>query len=695
MNLAVALTLSATTPVLTHAAEVTLNQVEVSANATQQPSEKTGLYRVSSSNSATLLDLPLSETPQTVSVVTRAQMDDFKLDNIDEVLGNTTGVTVEKAETERTYYTARGFDITNFKVDGVGVPFTSGHQMGDMDTAIYDRIDVVLGANGLTSSTGNPSATIDFVRKRPTPEFEASAGVLYGSWNTRRIDADISSPLNSEGTIAARVVIARQEGDSYLDRYEPAKTVFYGVIEAYLSYQTVLTMGYSYQKNDADGAMWGALPLLHSNGTPTDYAVNTNTAADWSYWDSQDQRVFAELNHTFSNNWQWKTTLGYNQLKSDGALFYVYGNPDQHTGEGLFSYPSLYNSNNRQALMDSNLSGQFALAGREHEFIVGASASRSTLSDISHYGQGIGTSLTPSGAFDGSYPMPSFDASTDGSDYTDVRKSIYAATRLHLADDLKLLLGANYTYSDSSGTAYGVNHQSNAHATTPYIGLVYDLSQNLSLYGSYTEIFNPQYKTDASGTVLEPVEGKSYELGIKGDFFAQKLNASAAVFKVEQNNSAELAGYIGSQAYYKGIDAASQGLEMQLAGELADGWQASMGATALSIKNELGATVKTYVPKQTVRISTTYQLPQLKALKIGASVNWQSQTSYHSADGNFTQPSYAILNLMARYDVNKQLSVTANLNNVTNQKYISSLYWAPQAFYGAPINGSISVNWKY
>jgi outer membrane receptor for ferric coprogen and ferric-rhodotorulic acid len=105
-----------------------------------------------------------------MSVVTHAKMEDFNLNTINDVLANTTGVTVEKVETNRTYYTARGFDITNFQMDGIGVPMTYSLQYGDIDMAMFDRVEIVRGANGLSSSTGNPSATVNFIRKRPTDD---------------------------------------------------------------------------------------------------------------------------------------------------------------------------------------------------------------------------------------------------------------------------------------------------------------------------------------------------------------------------------------------------------------------------------------------------------------------------------------------------------------------------------------------
>ncbi len=690
---AVAETLAVAPPARTEV-PVELPAVTVSADSGgQAPTEMLDTYTIKKSGSASRLSLSPRETPQAMSVATHARMADFKQDSINDVLAGINGVTVEKVETNRTYYTARGFDITNFQFDGVGVPMTYGLQYGDIDSAMFDRVEVVRGANGLTSSTGNPSATVNFIRKRPTEDFQASAGVTLGSWDTKRLDVDVSGPLNEAGTVSGRMVAAHEDGHSYLDRYQPSKNVFYGVVDARLSDVSLLTLGFSQQKTHGKGAMWGALPLSYGDGAATHYDVGASTSADWSYLDTTEQRAFAEFSRQLGGGWQWKSTLGYNRFTSDSALFYVYGKPDKTTGGGLYAYPSLYDSVNSEAFFDSNLTGRYRLGGREHELNAGVALSRSSLDDVSHYGQGIGTELFGSQAFDGSFARPAFDARVDGSSYTDKRKTVYAASRLNLSDGVKLLVGANYTQAESTGYSYGASHRLDQSAASPYAGLVVDISDNLSVYASHAGIFNPQTKTDASGATLAAARGKSDELGVKGEFFQRKLNASLSVFRVEQNNIAEQAGYVGAQAYYRGIDAKSQGVEFELAGELARNWQASFGIVSQRINGDGGEAVRLYVPRTQLRASTTYRLPQLERLKLGASLNYQSSTRYKDA-AMASQGGYAVLNLMASYDVDKHLTLSANLNNVTNRKYLSSVYWE-QAYYAAPANGSVSVKWKY
>lgn len=186
---------------------------------TGQRSEGTDSYGVKTQRTATRLPLSQRETPQSVSVVTRAQIEDFQLNDVNALLATVPGVNVLAGETDRVYYSARGFDIQTFQIDGIGLPFSFGIQTGSIDTAIYDRVEVVRGAPGLLSPTGNPSAVINFIRKRPYRELHATASAQYGSFDNKRIDADVSVPLTADGSIRARAVGALLDTDSYLDRY--------------------------------------------------------------------------------------------------------------------------------------------------------------------------------------------------------------------------------------------------------------------------------------------------------------------------------------------------------------------------------------------------------------------------------------------------------------------------------------------
>jgi outer-membrane receptor for ferric coprogen and ferric-rhodotorulic acid len=100
------------------------------------------------------------------------------------------------------------------------------------------------------------------------------------------------------------------------------------------------------------------------------------------------------------------------------------------------------------------------------------------------------------------------------------------------------------------------------------------------------------------------------------------------------------------------------------------------------------------MPRRLLRLSATYQVPALPQLRVGASANWQDDIYRDEGTAVIRQPSYATLGLMARYDIDRQLSVAVNVNNVADKKYLTSLYWS-QAYYAAPRNASVTLNWKY
>ncbi|EOR09184.1 iron complex outermembrane recepter protein [Acinetobacter genomosp. 15BJ] len=227
-----------------------LPTIKVQASQDSNASEKTKAYTIKNSSSATKLDIEAKETPQTINVVTRQQIEDFGLTSSRDVLNNTPGVTVNSLETERSVYMARGFEISNILVDGVGFPSSEwNYNDTNPDSYFYDRIEVIKGADALTNAFGDPSATINYIRKRPTKEFQANAGLSYGSWDTQRYEADASGSLSPNGAVRGRVSGFQQTGDSNLDRYSSEKNGIAGILEADLGDSTLLTVGASQEKN--------------------------------------------------------------------------------------------------------------------------------------------------------------------------------------------------------------------------------------------------------------------------------------------------------------------------------------------------------------------------------------------------------------------------------------------------------------
>ncbi|HSX54282.1 MAG TPA: TonB-dependent receptor plug domain-containing protein, partial [Sphingomonas sp.] len=149
--------------------------------------------------SATGLSLTLRETPQSITVIDNQRIQDFALTNTGTLLEQVVGLNVQRYDSDRTMFTARGFDVSNVQVDGIGTPLRFNIQFGEMDTLFFERIEVIRGASGLTTGVGNPSATINYIRKRPTRERGLYLGAHVGSYDAWRIEADANVPLNDSG----------------------------------------------------------------------------------------------------------------------------------------------------------------------------------------------------------------------------------------------------------------------------------------------------------------------------------------------------------------------------------------------------------------------------------------------------------------------------------------------------------------
>ena len=681
-----------------------LGEVEVierSGNIT----EKSGSYTISSMNSATKMNLSILDTPQSVSVVTREKMNDFSLNTINDVLHQVPGITVELREPNRAKFTARGFAISNLQMDGLSLPLDAEYTMGGVATEIFDHIEVTKGATALTSGAGDPSASINLIRKRPTKEAQHSVDVSLGSWNNKKIMVDSSDSINEN--FRARIVASYEKSDSYLDRYNFDNNLFYAIFEADLSDDTLLSFGFSRYQNNTNEGPWGSLPLYYTNGNATSYDVSKNTSSDWSFWDTTKSEAFIQIDQNLKNDWKLQSVFKHNTHKERSNLFYMYGTPTQGDESGLKASQSDYSIDVKENLFDLSVNGPFTLANREHEAVIGVSIAQSSIIKDSLNADN-GYPIIPNfGTWNGSIDKPNFITNSKPSaDFTNKQIAIYAASNINITDSLSLLLGSRISNWETKGYSYknSVNSK-DKNVLTPYAGIVYKLNDNQSIYASYTTSFKPQEKIDANFKQIEASEGKNYELGTKATFFDGALNGTFSLFKTKQKNVASKGAKIsGIQTYDVDEGLESKGFEVELVGEIYKNLNLSFGYTNLRIKDLDDNVAKTYIPQETIKISTSYNFESLPALKIGTSLRWQDDIYRNqklATQGPKTgemivskQKAYTIIDIMSSYKISKNVSTSFNIKNITNKKYYSSLYWA-QGSYGAPRSYHFNLKWTF
>lgn len=682
------------------AAAQTLPTVQVTANQLGTVTEGSGSYTPGTIATATRLVLSPRQTPQSISVITRQEMNDFGLNGIDDVMKVTPGISIVTYDSERTEYYARGFAVQNFQYDGIPMARDSAYSAGNTlsDTAIYDRIEVLKGATGLLTGMGDPGATINLVRKKPTRTPAGSVTLGAGSWDSYRADVDVGGPLTGSGRVRGRAVAAYQDKQSNVDHYQRSNEVFYGILETDIGDSTLLTVGADYQDSDPKGSSWGGIPLLDSAGKFNRMPRSFNNGARWSRWGQYARTGFATLEHTFGNDWVAKLQLNHQVNGYDASLGAAAGgNPDPVTGEGVSMWLGQYIGKTTSNAADLYVSGRFEWFGRQHELVVGGSVSRKRWVNNGYSPQpGYVSDVADYYAWTGDVPEPDWQWSY-GDNQVTRESGAYVVGRFDLADPLKLILGsriANYTSPDTDESGVVV----------PYAGVVYDLSRTVSVFASYSTIFKPQGNQDEQGRVLDPLEGRSYEAGLKAEFYEGRLNASAAVFQLEQDNYAQPTGgrTPGGGIAYEGLmGVRTRGYELEISGQLAPGWQVQ-GGYAHKIARQQSTKVSTLEPEDQFSVHSTYRLTGAgQGWSVGGGARWQGSTFgtiTHPATGGSqvhrTEP-YWLLDAMARYQFNDQLSATVNVNNLLDKRYYTIFSWYSTYTWGEPRNVRLTLNYRF
>ena len=692
-------------------------KVSTTSRATTAPEriEEMRVNGEATKNTASMrLPFTVRELPQSVSEISREMIELASMTDMDDLMMNVTGVNVSLYDTQRPLYFSRGFQITDFQVDGI--PTYSGSTNQEYDTALYERVEVIRGANGLLSGVGTPSATVNLVRKRPTKEFAASVAASLGSWDRQRGVVDVSTPLTEGGALRSRFVVAYQDSDSFRDRYREDKTAVLGVIEGDVGENTTLAVGYQNQDNNPEGTIWGTIPIFAADGSVAQLPVSSSFAPEWTEWQRESSTVFADLEHRFNEEWKLRASVSRTEGEVFSLRVYATGFPDIETGEGLTLLGAVGAGEDTRDSIDLYLTGTYDLFGRNHTLVAGANAY-----EIESVTPGF-TSLASwsypvpdAWNYDGQAPLPTYSRTGSFRTATTEQFGVYVANRFSLTDALSAVVGARVTSwetgtdnFDTTGAfvnttgSFEVNDE-----LTPYVGLVYDINQTYSLYASYTDIFNPQNYKDKDNNLLEPVLGSNAEVGLKAEYLGGKLILSTALFTTKQDNYAvrdmtqpENSLPDGSSAYI-GVDGTqSEGIEFSVSGLITDQWTINAGYTYVDTKRHGNDRIWTNLPEHSVQLSTHYDFAgTLDPLILGGGFNWSGEivgygvTHPIEEDGvTFKQGSYLLANLYATWRFDDAWSASLSATNLFDKTYWANIDYAN---YGEPRNVSFTVKWKY
>lgn len=662
---------------------------------------------------------------QQVTVITAQRIKDQVLTTVEEAIGQAIGVTMAQGtgySSNASFY-SRGFAM-GVQMDGGAVNVNnSWYNTGLPDMAIIDHIEVLRGSDGLFSGSGSPGGTVNVVRKRPLDHQQVSFDAIAASWDRYRTQIDVSSPLAFDGKLRGRFAAAEEKRHYFYDTVSTEKSVLYGVLEADLTDSTLFTVGTSFEQFDRNGLFFG-LPR-YSTGADLKLARSTCLCTDWSGREDEMREMFARVEQQLGERWKLKLNVGQQWVD----YWYKQGNVtggtgiSPATGAGASLQASRTDVSNITKLADITLDGVFEVFGLQQEFVLGWN-----WQDM--FSDGTGVSLYPTQPPVDVFNFGSRDIAEPGTPATYVpllayggqrQSGTYATLRSEWFEGLHSVIGLRNSTFKNLFTARDF-YSKDKNVRTPYAGLSYDITKAMTTYFSYAQIYQMQaYSIGTDGKPIDPIEGDTYELGLKGSWFGGNLNAQAAVYKVERRNAAISVGTSTEYqycCYIGGAKIESRGFDAEVVGQLLPGWDLQLGYT-FNI-NEYksgyannGASYSPRTPKHLVKFWSMVKLPgDWSDVRLGGGVNWQSinyvtgsAATYNPAsdkyDGptvqfDYSQKAYAVVALRGEYKLDPNWLVALNVNNLLDETYYQTVSTSSTGnYYGEPRSWILSLSGRW
>lgn len=632
----------------------------------------------------------LREVPQSTTVMTRERLDDGNFSSLDTVMRKTPGVVVLTNDDGRSSLYSRGFEYDTLYMNGLSTPVSSIYGT-QPDMVVVDHIEILRGPSGLFGGAGEPAGAVNMRLKQASDEYRANINTIMSSWDGKRIEGDVTAPLTKSGRVRGRLVGALSAKDSFIDTVDNKVGVIYGTIQADITDNTTATLSINHTRRDI--TPFNGLPTM-SDGTLLDLPRSTYTGADWNNFENNVTQYIAELEHRFDDGGHAKVSALYSHVDVNFLYAYAAGSADASgvvaNGTGWLARKYEQDS----VSLDAHISKPFEIYGLENNIIAGVDYRGSDDSLWNARGTIAGAQNLHDWNTKPDYTFGSPDE-TETDQY-----GIYGQWRIKPVDRLTLIGGGRLSWYDaqSGDSEVKVNGE-----FTPYAGIIYDLTDRVSAYASYTEIFQPQSVQDASNRLLDPRTGEQYEVGLKAEL-TDDLNASLAWFDLTDKNRA-VSDLDNLGKYTAGGEAHMRGIEFEINGEILPNWEAMAGYTYTDTKFKNTTTAagsEFYTPEHMVQLFTKYTFngsgTWTDGIFVGGGVKLFSSfknISRTAAGGATTieAPGYGVVDLQAGYNFNENLTASLSVNNVFDKKYYERVGGTSVFnFYGEPRNVVFKLN---
>lgn len=672
-------------------------------------------YVAEESGVGTKTNTSILETPQSVSVVTRQQMDLQKPLSTSSALRYTAGATSEKYGGFGSYLDItriRGVDA-DYYLDGLRVISNPGSWLPQVDPYSLERVEVLRGPSAAIYGQGTGGGIVNQVSRKPQDTASHELSLQYGSFNRKNIGFDSTGPVNESGTLLYRFTASGLDTEGQVEDVRHKRLYIAPSLTWRPNTQTSWTILATHSR-EPELPNYNSLPaaVLGLENSPYPQVNRRRNFTDTNFSNSSRKQnsVTSLFQHDFGNGWEFVSNARYMYVQSDIQRGVVYGYQEVNGLPQLKGSYEVTPAKVNTFSMDNHLSGMLKLGATTHTVLAGVDFSKGALKNELY---SVGPILSdPYGSEYHPNIVPDFTASRAApwkvkQDFT--RIGLYLQDQIAY-DHWRLTLSARHDWSKT-------DDETNSYSPTSRVtkqddkkwsgraGLSYQFDIGLAPYVSYSTSFDPLLGTDYKGDVFVPIESKQTEVGIKYHPRGSRTLLSAAVFELEQTNvKTSDANHLGFSNQAGKVR--TRGLDLQVTTELVRNLNLIANYTYLD--NELVEDASyqgkslTQTPKHSASIWMDYLIGKgpLAGLQLGGGVRYLGKTFGHPTN-DFELPSATLVDLALSYDlgfISRELegaTFALNVNNLTNKEYVASCTSRLYCFVGQDRTVTATLNYRW
>ncbi len=621
--------------------------------------------------------VPLSEVPQSVSVVTSTELERRNPTQVEDAIKFTPGINPSTWGADDRYdqFSIRGFDMGTAALYRDGLPNKShGFASFKIDPYMLERIDVLRGPAGVLYGSNDAGGMVNMVTKRPSFANEGSAYVGYGSFGTAEAGVDVSRVLNAQGNLSGRLTALVRNGETALDNSHNDRNLLAGSLTWAPTDDTSLTVLMHLQQDERTSLQW-----VPQAGVEYDAALGSlpddfyKRQSPFNSYKSDSGSFGWEFSHRFGNGLTFNQKARYAREKIDYRHLYL-ASTDFTTGD--MAYTAQVNTEEAYNIgfdnsLEWNTSSNSLILGVDYQ-------RRST-----EYRQYLAY-----GAYSVGFANPVFDFDVTYPPMADHKREEYTEKGIYLQDHFKFANGVSITaglrrswFENQIDNLQATTAQSQKNAaTTGMLGITYEMANGLTPYLSYTEGFIQNFGNTISGSPLDPSESKQWEAGLRYVPDHGSYLLSAAIFDLRKTNVKD---YDRNDPTWSSFTQAgeirSRGLELEARGQLTGNLQGVFGYTYLdteitkSLVPGLTGNDNAMAPPHQLSLWLDYDASDVvPGLSVGGGLRYVDEAFATQANNRVT-PSYTLADLALRYEW-EEMEVNLRVSNLFDRDYYSICY---------------------